>query len=32
MLPWPQLAPDFKEKVVAWLQATLPATAAKQPR
>lgn len=25
MLPWPRLAPDFKDRVVAWLRATLPA-------
>jgi len=32
MLPWPPLAPDFKDKVVAWLHATMPATAAKKAR
>ncbi|MSU51517.1 MAG: hypothetical protein EXS37_20915 [Opitutus sp.] len=28
MLPWPALAPDFKERVVAWLRTTLAAPAA----
>ena len=27
MLPWPTLAPDFAERVVAWLQKTLPDSA-----
>lgn len=25
MLPWPALAPDFKDRVVAWLKTTMPA-------
>ena len=29
MLPWPALAPDFKDRVVAWLRATLQVPAAK---
>ncbi len=29
MLPWPALAPDFKDRFVAWLRATLPAPATK---
>jgi alpha-L-fucosidase 2 len=28
MLPWPALAPDFKDRVVAWLRATLSAVPA----
>ncbi len=28
MLPWPPLAPDFKNRVVVWLQTTLPAAPA----
>ncbi len=27
MLPWPPLAPDFKDRVVAWLKANLPPAA-----
>lgn len=27
MLPWPTLAPDFADRVVAWLQKTLPDSA-----
>lgn len=27
MLPWPPLAPDFKDRVVAWLRTTMPAPA-----
>jgi acetyl esterase/lipase len=30
MLPWPALAPDFKDRVVAWLQRTLDAPVAKK--
>jgi acetyl esterase/lipase len=26
MLPWPALAPDFKDRVVAWLKQAMPAT------
>ena len=29
MLTWPEFAPDFKDRVVAWLRATLPAPALK---
>ncbi|MCX6953720.1 MAG: alpha/beta hydrolase [Verrucomicrobia bacterium] len=29
MLPWPPLAPDFKDRVVAWLRTALPAPAGK---
>lgn len=29
MLPWPPLAPDFKDRVVAWLRTTLAAPTAK---
>jgi len=29
MLPWPALAPDFKERVVGWLRATLVAPEAR---
>lgn len=31
MLPWPALAPDFKDRVVAWLKTTLRLPAAKSP-
>jgi alpha-L-fucosidase 2 len=32
MLPWPPLAPDFKDRVVAWLNTTLPSpTALRKP-
>lgn len=28
MLPWPALAPDFKDRVVAWLKQTMPGSSA----